>query len=469
MSQTLTPWRSPRGALARLTDRGWLLLLGGLALAVRLPLIAVSGKVTYAGDTAEYLQLADGLTHGHFNTDYRMPGYPLFIEVVGALPGSRAAAVVTVQHLIGVGVVLALFGLGSRWFGRPAGVAAALLAAVTPVMLGLEHTLQPDFLFGACVFAGAALLVLGTAPERTNHWLVVAAGVAFAAGTYVKPVGVAVVLGVAIGLWAGTRSLREAAVGTGLVVAALGVLLVPWVVRNQVEYGDLTLSTQGGQTLFKRVFDLDRRDIPTDTADGRLVARIQRQQRRTDPSSELNNFVSGELQRRGYSADEAVAIERRVAVSAIRHDPLAYLAATPGHVSKFLTDLESFTYKDATGGENSSGFDPNDRSAPVRAAIKLWFAIAKTLTEVWWLLSLHVLAGLLLLLSPYRRARVAAGVLAGLWASIALATALSHGGLRRYSAQMAPEAWLLGAAGAVLVAMALVGAVRAMRAEAVEP
>ena len=138
-------------------------------------------------------------------------------------------------------------------------------------------------------------------------------------------------------------------------------------------------------------------------------------------------------------------------------------------MSKFLTDLESFTYKDATGGENSSGFDPNDRSAPVRAAIKLWFAIAKTLTEVWWLLSLHVLAGLLLLLSPYRRARVAAGVLAGLWASIALATALSHGGLRRYSAQMAPEAWLLGAAGAVLVAIALVGAVRAMRAEAVEP
>ena len=144
--------------------------------------------------------------------------------------------------------MLALFGLGSRWFGRPAGVAAALLAAVTPVMLGLEHTLQPDFLFGACVFAGAALLVLGTAPERTNDWLVVAAGVAFAAGTYVKPVGVAVVLGVAIGLWAGTRSLREAAVGTGLVVAVLGVLLVPWVVRNQVEYGDLTLSTQGGQT-----------------------------------------------------------------------------------------------------------------------------------------------------------------------------------------------------------------------------
>jgi hypothetical protein len=252
-------------------------------------------------------------------------------------------------------------------------------------------------------------------------------------------------------------------------VAVLGVLLVPWVVRNQVEYGDLTLSTQGGQTLFKRVFDVDRRDVPTDTADGRLVAGLQRQQRRTDPSSELNSFVSEELQRRGYSADEAVAIERRVAVTAIRDDPLAYLAATPGRVSKFLTDLDSFNYRDATGGENSSGIDPNNRSAPVRVAIKLWFALAKTLTEIWWLLSLHVVAGLLLLLSPYRRARVAAGVLAGLWLSIALATALSHGGLRRYSAQMAPEAWLLGAAGAVLVAMALVGTVRAMRKQAVEP
>jgi hypothetical protein len=366
-------------------------------------------------------------------------------------------------------MVLAILHLGSRWFGRPAGVAAAVLAAVTPIMLGLEHTLQPDFLFGAWVFAGTALLVAGAASPSTSRWLLVAAGVAFAAGAYVKPVGVAVVFGVAVGLWAGTRSLREAAVGTGLVVAVMALLLVPWVVRNQAEYGHLTLSTQGGQTLFKRVFDVDRRPVPTDTADGRLVAGLQREKRRAEPSNELNNYVSKALQRRGYSADEAVAIERRVAVTAIRHAPLAYIGATPGHVSKFLTDLAGFDYADVTGGENSSGIDPNDRSFPVRAAIKLWFAVAKTLTTVWWILSLHVIAGLLLLFSPHRRARVAAGVLAGLWLSIALATALSHGGLRRYSAQMAPEAWLLGAAGAVIVATLLVGAVRAMRTQAGEP
>jgi hypothetical protein len=469
MSQALAAGRSARRAVAGLSDRGWLLLLGGLALAVRLPLIVASGSVSYAGDTAEYMQLADGLLHGRFDTDYRMPGYPLFIDAVGWLPGSRAANVVTVQHLIGVGIVLALFAVGSRWFGRPTGVAAAVLAAVTPIMLGLEHTLQPDFLFGAWVFAGVALLVLGMAAGRPRPWLVVAAGLAFAAGAYVKPVGAAVVAGVAIGLWAGTRSLRDAALGTGIVLAVLSLLLVPWAIRNQAEYGHLTLSTQAGQTLFKRVFDVDRRPVPTDTADGRLVARIQREQRRADPSRELNNYLSEALQQRGYSADEAVAIERRVAVDAIRRDPIAYLAATPSRVSRFLTDLASFSYRDVTGGENSSGIDPNNRSAPVRAAIELWFAAGKALTEIWWILSLHVLAGLMLLLSPYRRARIAAGVLAGTWLSIALATALSHGGLRRYSAQMAPEAWLLGAAGAVLVATLLVQAVRVMRAPPAEP
>jgi 4-amino-4-deoxy-L-arabinose transferase-like glycosyltransferase len=454
-----------REGAGRLDDRGWLLLIGGLALVIRLPLIVASGDVAWAGDTAEYMQLADGLADGDFHTDYRMPGYPLFIALLDLLPGSREMAVISAQHLLGIGVVLALVHFGSRWLGRVAGVASALLAVLTPILLGLEHTLQPDFLFGSCVFAGCVLLVLAALPDRLNVRLLVLAGVALAAASYVKPVGVAVVGGVFLGLFAGSRAPRQAAIGGAVVAATMAVLLIPWAIRNEVAYGHFTLSTQGGQTLFKRLFDVDGHEVPTSTADGRLVARLQEEQHRTAPGRELNSYVSEELQRRGYSADAAVALERRVALTAVREDPIAYLAATPGRLSRFLTDLNSFTYDDVTGGENSSGFNPDERSAPVRLAIQLWFGLSRALSEVWWILSLHVLAGLLLLLSADRIVRMAAGVFASMWLGVALATALGHGGLRRYSAQMAPEAWLLGAAGAVLVCSALWRAVRQLRAE----
>jgi 4-amino-4-deoxy-L-arabinose transferase-like glycosyltransferase len=447
----------------RLGDRGWVLLIAGIALAVRLPLIAVSGSVSYAGDTAEYMQLADQITRGHFATDYRMPGYPLFIAFVDLLPGDRAGAVVTIQHLIGVAVVAAIVYFGSRWLGRAAAVTAGLLAAITPVMLGLEHMLQPDFLFATWMLAGSILLVLALSPPRPSVSLLLATAAALAAATYVKPVGAAAIAGVVLGALAGTRSLRQTALAGAVVAGMMALLLVPWAARNEIAHGHFTLSTQGGQTLFKRVFDVDRRPIPTSTADGRLVARLKSEKARRRDHRELNSYVSEELQRHGYSPDGAVAVERRVAVTAIEDAPFAYLAATPARVSDFLTDLNSFSYGDATGGENTSGFDPSEKPAPLRLAIQVWFGVGKALSEAWWILSLHVVAGLLILLSWKRRTRVAAAVMASLWLSIALATALSHGGLRRYSAQMAPEAWLLGAAGATLVVGALAAALRQSR------
>jgi hypothetical protein len=77
------------------------------------------------------------------------------------------------------------------------------------------------------------------------------------------------------------------------------------------------------------------------------------------------------------------------------------------------------------------------------------------LSDVWWLLSLNTLAGLLLLFSRDRRTRTAAAGLTGVWISIAVGTVLAHGGLWRYAIQLAPITWMLGSAGALMVASSL--------------
>jgi 4-amino-4-deoxy-L-arabinose transferase-like glycosyltransferase len=245
---------SPRRSIGSVDDalrgaslRTWVVVVGALALTVRLPLIATSASVSYSGDTAEYMRFADQLLHGRFSTTYRMPGYPLFFAALDFLPGPRAAAIVTTQHLLGVALVCLMLVAGWRFFGPVTGVVAALLAALTPVMLGLEHTMEPDFLFGAIVFVGACALAEAVRREHVSlRWLAVT-GAMFAAACYVKPVGQVLPAAALLALAVSTRSVRATMRGTLVVAGVTAILLLPWVVRNELAHGDLTLSDQGGR------------------------------------------------------------------------------------------------------------------------------------------------------------------------------------------------------------------------------
>jgi dolichyl-phosphate-mannose-protein mannosyltransferase len=439
--------------------------VGALALAVRLPLIATSASASYSGDTAEYLRFADQLLDGRFPTTYRMPGYPLFLAALGLLPGSRVAAIITAQHLIGVALVCLILVAGWHFLGRVSGIVAALLAALTPVMLGLEHTLEPDLLFGAIVFVGACAMAEAlTRPAPSVRWLATA-GVAFAAAAYVKPVGQVLPVAALLALAVSTRSVRVTLRGTCLVAGVTASLLIPWVVRNEVAYGLPTLSDQGGQTLFKRMFDVDHARIPTSTADGRLIARIAVEKQAREPRAELNDYAVGALRARGLSGHEAVTLEGRVARTAIAAEPLGYLAETGPHVWRALTDLNSFSYADLSGDENSSSLGPAHRSRLVAVAIDLWFWPVRVLATAWWILSLGALSALLVLALAQRSARAAAAALVAVWLVIALATAVTHGGHRRYSAQLAPEVWIVGSAGAAIVVQGLAARLRPRRGD----
>ena len=394
-----------------------------------------------------------------------MPGYPLFLAVLEPLPGPRAAAIVTTQHVIGVALVCLILVAGWRFFGAATGIVAALLAALTPVMLGLEHTLEPDFLFGAAVLVGVCALAEGVRRSPPSPRWLAAAGVAFAAATYVKPVGQVLPVAAPVALALSTHSLRATLRGTLVVAGVTALLVIPWVVRNDAVYGRATLSDQGGQTLFRRMFDLDHTRIPTSTPDGRLIAQIAAEHRVRDPGADLNDYVVDRLRGRGLSDHEAVALEGRVARTAIAADPVAYVANSGAHLWRALTDVNSFSYSDLSGGENSSSLRPGHHNAIVAVAIDAWFWPVRVLATAWWIVSLGALSALLVLALPERPVRAAAAALIAVWLVVALATALSHGGHRRYSAELAPEVWLVGSAGAAIVVERVVTRLRRRRGD----
>src|SRR3954452_5091426 len=169
--------------VARMGPGRWALLLGTVALVVRLPLI-LGHHATYPGpDSPFYLSLGDDLLQGRGFAQagqFYTPGYPTVLAGLQLLPGRTEDAAAVFQHLLGVAVVVALVLLGWRWFGRAPALAAGGIAALASLLPASEHALLPDFLVGFFTLAGAMLLAEAVT-RRAPLLLVAAAGVVFGA------------------------------------------------------------------------------------------------------------------------------------------------------------------------------------------------------------------------------------------------------------------------------------------------
>jgi hypothetical protein len=434
-------------------QRSWLVIVGLAALIARLPLLVVSHGVTPGGDSAGYVALAEQIGDGRYDGMIRTPGYPMFLWLCGLLPGSTPEVVVIVQHLIGIALAVGLTAFGWRAFSPAAGVMAGAIAAVSAPLLVSEDQVLADFLFGALVLAGAMVLaVCVRRPDPERARLLVAVGVLFAVATYVKPVGQGLILAAPIVVGLTSLDLRRTARATAVVGLTMILLLGPWAIRNAVVNDDFGLSNQLGVTLFNRAFEVEHLEIPEGDPQSELVRGLVATAERTPglrPSSHVLNGLVAE----GFGGAEALAIERRLAVTAIRDNALTYAKTSVRRVRTQIVFLH-----------NQS--PPPDSAASAPSILRRpgdWLtSLGSRLANWWWTLTGGVLTALVLLLVPGPRRRTAIAVAVPPLLVIVV-TVLTHGGNDRYAFQAAPEAWLLGSAGLAFVAAATADRVRAAR------
>jgi 4-amino-4-deoxy-L-arabinose transferase-like glycosyltransferase len=445
-----------------LSLRAWTLIVLGLALLVRAPLL---GTITASSDTSQYLATADDLWAGRgFESaaQYRTPGYPLFLALVKLLPGSTLGAASTVQHLCGAVLAATLVALGWRWFGRLVGVLSGLLAASSPLLASLEQQLTPDFLFCVTCFAATAILIELGRRDRLGPWTSAGVGTICGVCALIKPGGqflLVVPLGAMLLAKVGWRRAWR----LGLCAAAgAAVAVSPWVIRNVVRFDNPALSVQGGQSLWLRAFDAGRMRIPTDTADGRFTKRVY--DRTYAGSAPRDGFpwcctrerasysrVAQELiARRGYSEREVYDLMGDLSKQAIKRQPGRYVWSTGVMSGLFLASVGV--------PEQPSPRRLLDlaRPRPLRFLTLAIWGVAVPLTNIWWLVSLGTLAGFVLALRGRAAVRWPAAVLATTWLAVVVSTALVNHYEHRFALQVGPQAWLLGSAGAV----ALVGRLR---------
>lgn len=232
-----------------------------LALMLRVAAVAGQPDLQPAYDAGDYerhaLSIAAGdgfpptvLAAPGTPSALRPPLYPYLLGGVYAATGDSRTVARLLGALLGTVSVLLVFLLGRALYGRRAGLIAAALAAVSPPLVLLNSSLLSEQIFVPLVL-GIALASVRAARAPTLRWAALL-GVLCGLAALTRVIGLALVLPAALAVWAGRpRFGRQALIAPAVVVAAAALTVLPWTVRNTVEFDRFVpLATQEGFNLF---------------------------------------------------------------------------------------------------------------------------------------------------------------------------------------------------------------------------
>ena len=312
-------------------------LVLGLALGVRL-LVHSYLPVFASKDTPSYLAPAWEFAEGEeFALSVRRtPVYPLFIFAVLKLGGYDLRTLALLQHLLGVATAGLTYLLGRLIYGRPAGLAAAILVALSGPLVVYERFVMTETLFTTLlVLALAATLLAARLPSRTRLLL---AGLTLGLAILTRPLAQVLLpllpLALLLRAWYRGPALgRRAALGRiGWYALGLALVLLPWSVRNWLTYGSFGTEGALGQALISRTIRHDDPnryyDCPAQGSGPKERVRkiICDEAAESDPSDgEVSDRARRELR---LSQAETSRLLRDVALEAIARQPLHFLISS---------------------------------------------------------------------------------------------------------------------------------------------
>jgi len=240
--------------------RAEVLLLLGLAFLVRIGLVIATPDATPAVDAIDYDRIAHSLAQGDGfpasvlaagggPTALRPPVYPALLAGVYAVVDDHVAAR-AVQAVIGTATVGFVGVLGGQLLGRRVGLVAMAIAAVYPPLILLDSALLSESLFVALMLAAMAAGFAARSSPAIFRWAA-ASGALVGLAVLTRQNGVLLLLPV-IGAIASARTIpRQRRLRACAAVVAVALLMVlPWAVRNAVEFDAFVpVATQSGLLL----------------------------------------------------------------------------------------------------------------------------------------------------------------------------------------------------------------------------
>ena len=182
-----------------------------------------------------------GFLPGHPSA-YTQPLYGWFLVPVYWLFGRGWLAIGLAQVAVAVGTTLIVWRIGVRWLAPWAGLLAGLAVALHPYLVWHDVHMNREILDH--FLAAAAVFLTLHAAERFGwrRLLPLGAVLGLAILGNVRLEALPFVL-LAYLLWRARPSWREAALGTAALLGAAAVVVAPWLVRNRVDVGCTTVTT----------------------------------------------------------------------------------------------------------------------------------------------------------------------------------------------------------------------------------
>jgi 4-amino-4-deoxy-L-arabinose transferase-like glycosyltransferase len=426
------------------------------ALCVRVPLL---GTTYTAPDTAYYLEQAKGLFHHGYTSNLRPPAYPTLLAVLELVGADPASAAVVLQNLVGILMPAFVLLVGWRFFGSWVGILAGLLTAASPLAFAIEPFALTDYLFSVALFIACAVLaeaMMRVQRDRIPWAPLIASGALFGLAALLRANGLYAVIAIPFAMLLAGPRWKPALQSSAVAAAALIVVIAPWCVYSLVRFGDLTLASEGGLSLYSRAVSYDEVRPPADTEAGQLARAIYNT---ADPNQgeatvgttiHVYEAFRSEL---GLSQIEATGKMGDVAREAILDDPGTYIRNTLSLLGRYQGVYYPRTFigdpaKDqvvlTTG--YSSRLDLRHQTAPHTGWIRVPWGLAQGLTQLLFLLTA---GGLLMLALPFigeRRSRVAAIAFLTVGFLGIVVVALTARFELRHGVVFAPFVWILAPA-----------------------
>jgi 4-amino-4-deoxy-L-arabinose transferase-like glycosyltransferase len=296
-------------------------LLSVAALIVRVGWVFHTPGYRPVRDGVDFNRLAAALALGHgyvlhgMETAFRPPGYPGFLALwytLTGVPTNDWSGVRLLQAGLGGVTVVLIAAIASELWGRRAGLLAGTIACVYPPLWLVSEAMVSEALFVPLVLVAVTTALIHR--RRGGYPWLVACGLAIGLATLTRPVGLLMLLPLAL-LCQRTVRWRAPAV-LALTVAAV---LTPWTVRNySVFHTFVPISTESGETLAGTYNALSRSD-PAQPAAWRIPHRVLPWQPRRVPGYDR-------LEARLAHASEPARD------TALRNAALSFIGAHPGYL-----------------------------------------------------------------------------------------------------------------------------------------
>jgi 4-amino-4-deoxy-L-arabinose transferase-like glycosyltransferase len=247
-----------RGTTLRISTGTCLFVIVLFALIVRLVLVGYVVGVNHppTGDEVDYHSLASNLADdaGYRLADgqitaRRPPLYPFVLSLLYRIFGAKPAVARICQVVLGTMIVWLVFVVSKRLFTPWVAWVAAALTAVNPFLVFISGYLLTENLYIVIL-----LLILLAVPKPTWEWRrILPAGLLLGLCSLARPTALGMALWiVAFALLLGDGSIGKRALRGFVILALVGLMMLPWGARNHAVFGKWLFSTtHGGVTFYQ--------------------------------------------------------------------------------------------------------------------------------------------------------------------------------------------------------------------------